>query len=208
MSQYFYIHPETPQTRLIKHAVDIIQNGGLIVYPTDSSYALGCHINNNAAMNRIRKIRQLDDKHKYTLMCHDIAGISQYSIVDNINYRLLKNLTPGPYTFILEATREVPRKIKHHKRKTIGMRVPENTIAQELLKALGEPLLTTTLGLPNHDLPMIDPYEIKLFMENQVDLIIDGGLCNHEPTTVVDLIDSPPKILRQGVGDGSWLTEH
>lgn len=208
MSQYFYIHPDNPQTRLINLSVDIIRKGGLIVYPTDSSYALGCHINNTAAINRIKKIRQVNDKHKFTLMCRDISVISQYAKVDNINYRLLKTLTPGPYTFILEATREVPRKIKHHTRKTIGMRVPENTIALDLLEALEEPLLTTTLELPHDDLPLTDPYQIKLFLENQVDLIIDGGFCNHEPTTVIDLIPSQPQVIRQGIGDTSWLKAH
>jgi len=194
--------------RLITQAVDIINNGGVVVYPTDSSYAIACQIDNKASIDRIRRIRQLSDKHLFTLVCSDLSEISRYATVDNMNYRLLKNLTPGPYTFILGATREVPRRLKHPKRKTIGIRVPDNKIALALLDALGAPLISSTLNLPHEDLPQTDPYQIQLVLENQVDLIIDGGYSGYEFTTIVDLIQDPPEVLRQGMGDVSWLTGH
>jgi tRNA threonylcarbamoyl adenosine modification protein (Sua5/YciO/YrdC/YwlC family) len=208
MSQYFRIHPDNPQARLIKQAVDIIQKGGVVVYPTDSSYAIACQIDNKASIDRIRRIRQLSDKHLFTLVCSDLSAISRYAIVDNINYRLLKTLTPGPYTFILGATREVPRRLKHPKRKTIGIRVPNNKIALALLAELGEPLISSTLNLPHQDLAETDPYQIQLSLENQVDLIIDGGYSGYEFTTIIDLIQNPPEVLRKGMGDIDWLTGH
>lgn len=208
MSQYFRIHPDNPQLRLIRQAVDIINNGGVIVYPTDSSYAIACQIDNKAAIDRIRRIRQVSDKHLFTLVCSDLSEISRYAAVDNINYRLLKALTPGPYTFILKATREVPRRLKHPKRKTIGIRVPDNVIALALLNELGAPLISSTLNLPHEDLPQTDPYQIQLSLEHQVDLIIDGGYSGYEFTTIVDLIQNPPEILRQGMGNVDWLTGH
>ena len=208
MSQYFRIHPENPQSRHIKQAVEIINKGGVVVYPTDSSYAIACHMEDKAAIDRIRRIRQLNDKHLFTLVCRDLSEIAHYAIVDNINYRLLKAHTPGPYTFILEATREIPRRLKHPKRKTIGIRVPDNKIALALLEELGAPLISSTLTMPDEDLPQTDPYQIQLFLENQVDLIIDGGYSGYEFTTVVDLIGSPPEVLRQGMGGVDWLTGH
>ena len=200
MSQFLQIHPDNPQSRLIQRAVEIIREGGVIVYPTDSGYALGCHIGDKQAMERIRRIRQLDDKHHFTLVCRDLSELSLYAKVSNSAYRLLKNLTPGPYTFILLATREVPRRLQHPKRKTIGLRVPDNTIAQSLLEALGEPIMSTTLILPGEDMPLTDPYEIREILEHSVDLVIDGGYCGIESTTVVDLESDEPEIIRQGKG--------
>lgn len=208
MSQYFYVHPDNPQQRHIRQAVDIINNGGLVIYPTDSSYAIGCQLDNKNAVDRIRQIRRVDDKHHFTLMCRDLSEISTYAMVDNINYRLLKAHTPGSYTFILEASREIPRRLKHPKRKTIGIRIPDNNIALALLEELNEPLISSTLILPDDEFPMTDPYQIKIFLEHQVDLIIDGGYSGHEATTVIDLMQSPPEVLRQGGGDSDWLVGH
>ncbi len=208
MSQYFQIHPDNPQKRLITQAVDIVRNGGVVVYPTDSSYAIGCLLGDKSAMERIHRIRRLNDKHNFTLVCRDLSEISHYAQVDNMNYRLLKTLTPGPYTFILKATREVPRRLQNPKRKTIGIRIPEHIVAQAFLQELNEPLMSSTLIMPDEDLPMTDPYTIRLYLEHQVDLIIDGGFCGHEPTTVVDLMGDRPEILREGKGDISWLTAH
>ncbi|UOG90501.1 MAG: threonylcarbamoyl-AMP synthase [Candidatus Thiothrix sulfatifontis] len=208
MSQYFQIHPENPQTRLIRQAVTIIRDGGVVVFPTDSSYAIGCHLGDKAAMERVQRIRKLDNKHNFTLICRDLSEISLYGQVDNMNYRLIKSLTPGPYTFILQATREVPRRLQNPKRKTIGVRVPDHIVTQTLLQELNEPLMSSTLMLPGDDLPMIDPYQIRLSLEHQVDLIIDGGFCGHEPTTVVDLMEARPVILREGKGNIDWLVEH
>ncbi|CAA6828679.1 MAG: Hypothetical YciO protein, TsaC/YrdC paralog [uncultured Thiotrichaceae bacterium] len=208
MSEYFHMHPDNPQARRIKQAVDILNQGGVIVYPTDSSYAIGCHLDDKAAVDRIRRIRGVDDKHPFTLVCKDLSEISQYAIVDNINYRLIKSLTPGPYTFVLEATREIPRRLKHPKRKTLGIRVPDNTIVQSLLEEFTQPIISSTLMLPNDEFPMTDPYQIQLQLENQVDLIMDGGYSGHEPTTVVDLMQNPPEILRKGKGDVDWLMKH
>jgi len=208
MSQYFNIHPENPQLRLIRQAVEIINKGGIVVYPTDSSYAVACHIDNKTGRDQIRHLRQLDDKHHFTLMCRDLSEIAKYAVVDNINYRLLKNLTPGPYTFILKATGEVPRRLQNPKRKTIGVRVPDNIIVQTLLAELNEPLMSSTLMLPGDDMPMTDPYQIRLELERQVDLIIDGGYSGHEPTTVVDLMNEFPEIIRYGKGDTSFMTKH
>ena len=208
MSEYFYIHPDNPQLRLIKQSVEIINRGGIIIYPTDSSYAIGCHLDDKEAIDKIRRIRQVDKNHHFTLMCRDLSEISKYAMVDNINYRLLKAHTPGSYTFILEANREIPRRLKHPKRKTIGIRIPDNNIALALLEELDQPLISSTLILPNDEFPMTDPYQIQLFLENQVDLIIDGGYSGHEATTVIDLMQSPPEVLREGRGDISWLQGH
>ncbi len=200
MSQFFQIHPDNPQARLIRQAASIVQQGGVIVYPTDSGYALGCHIGDKQALERIRRIRKLDEKHNFTLVCRDLSELALYAKVDNVAYRALRSHTPGPYTFILAATNEVPRRLKHPKRKTIGLRVPENTIAQNLLETLGEPMMSVTLIMPGDDLPLLDPYEIRDLLQHQVDLVIDGGYCGMEATSVVDLTDETPLILRQGAG--------
>lgn len=201
MSQFFQIHPDNPQARLVRQATDIIRAGGVVVYPTDSAYALGCQIGDKAALDRIRRIRRLDDRHNFTLVCRDLSEIATYAKVDNTVYRLLKHSTPGPYTFILRATSEVPRRLMHPKRKTVGLRVPANPIAAALLADLGEPLMSVTLILPGDELPLIDPYDIRALLEHEVDLIIDGGFCGMEPTTVVDLADEVPLVLRVGKGD-------
>ena len=200
MSQFFQIHPENPQARLIRQAATIVQQGGVIVYPTDSGYALGCHLGDKQALERIRRIRQLDEKHNFTLVCRDLSELAVYAKVDNIAYRALRSHTPGPYTFVLLATNEVPRRLKHPKRKTIGLRVPDNAIAQSLLDTLGEPMMSVTLILPGDDLPLLDPYEIRSVLQQQVDLVIDGGYCGMEATSVIDLSDETPVILRQGAG--------
>lgn len=207
MSQYFEIHPENPQRRLIQQAVNIIADGGVVVYPTDSCYAIGCDLGNKAAMERIRRIRDLDDKHNFTLMCRDLSDISTYARMDNIAHRLIKSLTPGPYTFILKATHEVPRRLQP-KRKTIGVRIPDNNICQALLAELGQPLMSSTLIMPDADMPMTDPYQIRLFLEHDVDLVIDGGFSGLEPTTVIDLTEGTPEVLRKGLGDTGWFNRH
>lgn len=201
MSQFFQIHPDNPQARLVRQAVDIIREGGVVVYPTDSAYALGCHIGDKSALDRIRRIRKLDDRHNFTLVVRDLSEIATYAKVDNTVYRLLKHATPGPYTFVLRATSEVPRRLLHPKRKTVGLRVPENEIAMALLADLGEPLMSVSLIMPGDDLPLIDPYDIRQTLERDVDLVIDGGYCGMEPTTVVDLADDTPVVLRAGKGD-------
>jgi tRNA threonylcarbamoyl adenosine modification protein (Sua5/YciO/YrdC/YwlC family) len=201
MTLLLTIHPDNPQPRLIDQAVDVIHAGGVIVYPTDSAYALGCHTGDKRAMDRIRRIRQLDDKHNFTLMCRDLSEIALYAKVSNSQYRLIKSLTPGPYTFIHKATKQVPRRLQHPKRKTIGIRVPANTIALALLERLNEPLMSTTLILPGDDMPLTDPYEMRQLLGSQVDLIIDGGYCGIEPTTVVLMEDETPAVVRVGLGD-------
>ena len=201
MSQCFSIHPDTPQTRLLRQAVHIIQNGGLVVYPTDSGYALGCRLGDKTALERIRRIRQLAKNHNMTLVCRDLAELGTYAKVNNRVFRLLKNFTPGPYTFILKATPEVPRVMLHPKRKTLGLRVPENTIALALLAALNAPLMSTTLILPGASAPLSVPGAIRDILGQQVHLIIDGGHCTPEPTTVVDLTEDVPVLLRLGKGD-------
>ncbi|BES70827.1 L-threonylcarbamoyladenylate synthase [Marinobacter nanhaiticus D15-8W] len=201
MSQFFQIHPETPQLRLIKQAVDILRKGGVIVYPTDSAYAIGCQLEDKQATDRIKRIRRLDDKHNFTLVCRDLSDIGQYAKVDNTQYRLLKNFTPGPYTFILDATSEVPRRLLHPKRRTIGLRVPDNAIVQALLAELGEPIMSSTLILPGDTEPMTDPYDIRETLEHDLDLIIDGGFCGMEATTVVNFCDEAPEVTRVGKGD-------
>ncbi|TYB29340.1 threonylcarbamoyl-AMP synthase [Aggregatibacter actinomycetemcomitans] len=201
MSQFFYIHPENPQVRLINQAVEILRNGGVIVYPTDSGYALGCMIGDKHAMGRIVHIRQLPEGHNFTLVCSDLSELSTYSLVTNSAYRLIKNNTPGRYTFILTATKELPRRLMTSKRKTIGIRVPDNQIALDLLKALGEPILSCSLMLPNEEhLTQSDPEEIRDRLEHKVDLIIHGGYLGQESTTVVDLTGDTPAILREGSG--------
>ena len=201
MSQFFQIHPDNPQLRLVRQAVEMIRGGGVIVYPTDSGYALGCHIGDKAALERIKSIRQLNDKHNFTLMCRDLTEIATYAKVDNTGYRLLKAHTPGSYTFILNATREVPRRLMHPKRRTIGIRIPENPIALMLLEELNEPLMSTTLIMPGDDMPLIDPYDIRETLEHHVDLVIDGGYCGMEPTTVVHMTEDVPRVSRVGKGD-------
>lgn len=201
MSQFFTLHPTHPQSRLINQAVEIIRRGGLIAYPTDSSYALGCHIGDKAAMERIRQLRRVDERHHFTLVCRDLSEIGQFAKVDNSQYRLLRAHTPGSYTFILRATRELPRRLAHPKRSTIGVRVPEHPVAHALLAALNEPLLSSTLIEPGETIPMNDPELIRERFEHQLDLIIDAGPCGIEPTTVVDLTGDEPQVLRRGRGD-------
>lgn len=200
MAQFFSIHPETPQPRLIKQAVEIIRAGGLVVYPTDSCYALGCKLDDKTAMERIRRIRHLDEKHHFTLACRDLSELGSYARVDNKVFRMLKSTTPGPYTFILMATKEVPRRLWHPKKSTIGLRVPDHPVALALLEELGEPMLSSSLLLPEDEFPMIDAWEIRDRIENSVDLIIEAGFCGSEPSTVVDLSDGSPVLIRQGQG--------
>lgn len=200
MSQFFTIHPETPQSRLINQAVDILSDGGVIAYPTDSAYALGCRLDHKAGAERIRQIRKLAEDHNFTLMCQDLSELSRYARVDNAAYRLIKHATPGPYTFIFEASKEVPRRLMSPKRKTIGLRVPDNAITQALLSQLGEPLMSVTLLLPGDDYPLSDPYDIRTTLERDVDLVIDGGYCGLEPTTVVDMSGEKIEVLRYGLG--------
>lgn len=201
MSQYFQIHPQNPQLRLIKQACTILIKGGLIVYPTDSGYALGCHIGDKAAMERIRRLRDLDADHNFTLVCRDLSELSTYAKFNNAVFRLLKAHTPGPYTFILPATKEVPRRLQHAKKKSIGLRIPEHPIALALLEELDQPLMSSTLILPGDDMPMTDAEAINDAIGKQVDLIIDGGACGAEPTTVVEFYDDIPEIARLGMGD-------
>ena len=201
MSQFFQIHPDNPQARLIRQAVDILRGGGVIVYPTDSAYAIGCAIGDKSAIDRIRRIRNLDARHNFTLVCRDLSEIATYARVDNAVYRLLRQYTPGAYTFILRATSEVPRRLMHPKRRTVGLRVPDNAIAQALLEDLNEPLMSVTLIMPGDELPLIDPYEIREVLEHEVDLVIDGGYCGMEATTVVDMADEVAMVLRAGKGD-------
>lgn len=203
MSQFFHIHPDNPQPRLIKRTVEILRAGGLIVYPTDSCYALGCRLGDTPAIDRIRRIRRVDETHHFTLVCRDLSELATYARVDNSAYRLLRSFTPGPYTFILRATREVPRRLRHPRRRTIGLRVPDNAVAQALLAMLDEPLISSTLLLPGEAMPMTEPEDIREQLEGRVELVIDGGNCGLEPTSVVDLSDEAPRILRRGRGDVS-----
>ena len=205
MSQFLQIHPVNPQSRLIQQAVGIIRAGGLVVYPTDSSYALGCHVGDKAGMERIRRIRDLDNKHNFTLMCRDLSEIATYAKVDNSCYRLMKSLSPGPYTFILKATHEVPRRLQNPKRKTIGIRIPDHPITQALLAELGEPLMSSTLILPGQDRPETDANDIRERLENDVDLVIDGDNCGLEPTTVIDLVEGSLQVVRKGRGSDEGL---
>jgi len=201
MAQYFEVHPVNPQRRLIHQAVEIIRHGGVVAYPTDSSYALGCHLGDKEAMERIRRIRRLGDRHNFTLVCADLSQLAQYARVSNSDFRLLKAHTPGPYTFILPASREVPRRLQHAKRKTIGLRVPDHVVVHALLAELGEPLMSVTLHLPGDELPLADAQEIRARLEHQVDLVIDAGHCDLDPTTVVVLEDGVAELRRIGKGD-------
>jgi tRNA threonylcarbamoyl adenosine modification protein (Sua5/YciO/YrdC/YwlC family) len=201
MSQFFHLHPDNPQLRLIKQAAKLIESGAVIALPTDSCYALACRLDDKNAVEKLRQIRGIDDKHHLTLLCRDLSEISLYARVDNRQYRLLKASTPGPYAFILEATKEVPRRLSHPSRKTIGLRVPENRIALALLEELGHPLLSATLILPGDEDPLTDPEEIRARLEKQIELVIDGGACGPQPTTVIDLTDEIPVLVRQGRGD-------
>lgn len=200
MAQYFQVHPTHPQPRLVHRACQIIREGGVIAYPTDSSYALGCAIGDKAAMERIRGIRNLDDRHNFTLVCRDLADISSYARVDNSVFRLLKSLTPGRYTFVLGATREVPRRLQNPRRRTIGIRVPDSPLVQSLLGELGEPIMSSTLILPGEEMPENDAEEIRERLEHQLELVIDAGPVDNQPTTVVDLSDGEPRVLRTGGG--------
>lgn len=203
MSQFFSIHPDNPNARLIRQAATMLRDGAVIVYPTDSGYALGCHLDDKEAVTRIRQIRGLDDKHHMTLVCRDLSEIAHYAKVDNSKFRLLKSNTPGSYTFILDATREVPRRLQHPKRSTIGIRVPDHPVALALLAELDEPLLSSTLILPDASHPLTDVAEIREYLEHQVDLIIESGAVGLEPTTVIDLTGDAPVLIRRGKGDAA-----
>ena len=205
MAQYFEVHPDDPQPRLLKHAAQILHEGGLVAIPTDSSYALVCHLDDKAAAERLRRLREVDDKHHLTLLCRDLSELASYARVDNRQYRLLKLGTPGPDTFILEATKEVPRRVSHPSRRTIGLRVPAHTVAQGLLDVLGQPLLGTTLIPPGESEPLNDPQEIRARFEKQLQAIVDAGACKRQPTTVVDLSGPEPVLVRVGRGDPAAL---
>lgn len=205
MAQYFHIHPETPQRRLLVHAVEIIRNGGIVIYPTDSAYAIACHLDDKQALDRIRNIRKLDNKHDFTLVCKDLAQVSNFTKMANDAFRLIKTLTPGAFTFILDATKEVPRRLQDEKKKTIGIRIPDNVIALALIEELGEPLVSSTLLLPDDKDAMADPYEIRQRLEHEVDLIIDGGIIEYEPTTIISFANGGAEILRQGKGIAPML---
>jgi tRNA threonylcarbamoyl adenosine modification protein (Sua5/YciO/YrdC/YwlC family) len=201
MSQYFELHPVNPQLRLIRRAVEIVRNGGVIAYPTDSCYALGCHIGDKAALERVRRIRQADRNHHFTLVCCDLSEVGRFARLDTWQFRLLKAATPGPFTFILPATRETPRRLQHDRRRTIGIRVPDHPVPLMLLQELGEPLMSSTLMLPGDETPLTDAREIRSRLEHDIDAVLDGGNCGVEPTTVVDLAVSPPVVVRHGKGD-------
>ncbi len=205
MSQFFYIHPDNPQVRLIRQACEIIQRGEVIVYPTDSGYSLGCSLDNKAALEQICRIRNIDKNHNFTLMCQDMSELSSYARVDNTAFRLIKNNTPGPFTFILKATKDVPKRVQNPKKKTIGIRVPDNAIALALLQELGEPIMSTTLILPGKDMAEYDPDEIRDRLEKQVGLIIHGGYLGEQPTSVIDMSEDDYHVLREGSGDVSLL---
>ncbi|MDV3241303.1 MAG: threonylcarbamoyl-AMP synthase [Methylocaldum sp.] len=200
MAQYFQIHPDNPQARLIRRSVEIIREGGVIVYPTDSSYAFGCQMDNKSGLDRIRRIRQLEEDHNFTLVCRDLSQISTFAKINNEAFRLIKSLTPGPFTFILKATRETPRRLQHSKRKTIGIRLPDNPITLALVAELNEPLFSSTLILPGDDDAMTDPEDIRDRLEKEVDLIIDAGVVPYTPTTIIGFIEDTPEIVRQGSG--------
>lgn len=201
MSQFFAIHPENPQPRLIKQAAAIVRDGGVIAYPTDSAYALGCHMEDKKALDTIRRIRRIDDSHPMTLVCRDLSELSTFAKVDNVAFRLIKNNTPGPITFLLDATREVPRRMMHPKRRTIGLRVLGNRIAAALLEELGEPMMSTTLILPGEDEPQSDPYEIRDILQHELDLVIDGGFCGFEESSIISFLEDTITIVREGAGD-------
>ncbi|MCP5280992.1 MAG: threonylcarbamoyl-AMP synthase [Rhodoferax sp.] len=205
MAQYFEVHPDNPQPRLLKQAVALLERGGVLAVPTDSSYALVCHLDDKAAADRLRRIRGVDDRHHLTLLCRDLSELANYARVDNQQYRLIKSATPGPYTFILLASKEVPRRVSHPQRKTIGMRVPEHKVLQELLALHGGPLLATTLIAPGDTDPLNDAHEIRSRLEHQIDGVIDGGACANQATTVVDMSDGDLVLVRQGRGDAAAL---
>ncbi|WP_024298838.1 L-threonylcarbamoyladenylate synthase [Methylomicrobium lacus] len=205
MAQFFEIHPENPQLRLIHRAVEIIRQGGVIVYPTDSSYALACQIGDKGALDKIRRIRQLDDKHDFTLVCKDLAQVSNFTKISNDAYRMIKALTPGPFTFILDATREVPRRLQHPKKKTVGIRIPQHPVAQMLVEELGEPLFTSSLLLPGMDEPLTDPYDIRKRLEHEIELVIDAGIIEYRETTIIEFSSNGPEIVRQGIGIAPML---
>ena len=207
MAQYFHIHDKNPQHRLIAQAAEIVRKGGLVAYPTDSSYALGCHLDDKRAVDRIRRIRKLDRHHNFTLVAHDLKQVAQFAKVDNEQYRLIKNLTPGAYTFILNARRVVPNRLVHPKRKTIGVRIPDNAIVSALITELGEPIMSSSLILPDAEFAMGDPEEIRQKLEHEVDLVIDGGVVTNQPSTVIDWHESSLKIIREGVGDIAFLCD-
>jgi tRNA threonylcarbamoyl adenosine modification protein (Sua5/YciO/YrdC/YwlC family) len=207
MSQFFQIHPETPQPRLVRRTVEILRSGGVVVYPTDSTYALGCCMGEKTAIDRIRELRRLDDRHNFTLACRDLSDIGVYGRLENNAFRLLKAHTPGPYTFILRATGEVPRRLQHPKRKTIGIRVPAHRVAEAILRELGEPLMTTSLLLPGDDIPMTDAELIRERVGGQVDAVVDGGPGGLEPSTVIDLTEERPAVVRRGAGDPGVFEE-
>jgi len=207
MAQYFHIHDKNPQHRLIAQAAEIVRKGGLVAYPTDSSYALGCHLDDKRAVDRIRRIRKLDRHHNFTLVAHDLKQVAQFAKVDNEQYRLIKNLTPGAYTFILNARRVVPNRLVHPKRKTIGVRIPDNAIVSALITELGEPIMSSSLILPDAEFAMGDPEEIRHKLEHEVDLVIDGGVVSNQPSTVIDWHESSLKIIREGVGDIAFLCD-
>jgi tRNA threonylcarbamoyl adenosine modification protein (Sua5/YciO/YrdC/YwlC family) len=206
LSQYFELHPQDPQPRLLRQAAQIVRSGGLIAYPTDSCYALGCHIGDAGALERLRRIRQADRNHHFTLVCRDLAEVARYALIETWQFRLLKAATPGPFTFLLPATRETPRRLQHPRRRTIGVRIPDHAVPLRLLAELGEPLMSSTLLLPGDELPLTDGREIRSRLEQQVDAVLDAGHCGIEPTTVVDLAVSPPVILRQGRGQLPGMT--
>jgi tRNA threonylcarbamoyl adenosine modification protein (Sua5/YciO/YrdC/YwlC family) len=205
MAQFFEIHPDNPQLRLIRRAVEIIRKGGVIVYPTDSSYAIACHIGDKQALDKIRRIRQLDDKHNFALVCKDLAQVSMFTKIGNDAHRLIKALTPGPFTFILEATREVPRRLQHPKKKTVGIRIPDHPIAQLLAQELGEPLFSSTLVLPGDSDALTDPYDIRDKLEHELDLVIDAGVIEYEQTTMIEFSNNGTEIIRQGKGIAPML---
>ena len=205
MSQYFEVHPDNPQLRLLKQAVQILHSGGIAAIPTDSSYALVCHLDDKAAAENLRRIRGVDDKHHLTLLCRDLSELASYARVDNKQYRLLKLGTPGPFTFILEATKEVPRRVSHPSRRTIGLRVPAHAVTQALLELLGQPLLATTLIAPGASEPMNEPQAIRARFQKLIHAVVDAGACPMQPTTVVDLTSEPPALIRQGRGDAQLL---
>ena len=205
MARFIEVHPDNPQPRRVAEIVETIREGGLIAYPTDSSYAFGCHIGDKRAMDRIRRIRRTDKNHNFTLVCSDLSEISTYARVDNWAYRMLKAMTPGPYTFILPATREVPKRLQHPKRRTIGLRVPDHPLVRAVLQELGEPIMSSTLLLPGDDLPLTDPHDIEERIGHEIDLVIDAGPTGIEPTSVIDLSEDRVEVLRVGRGDVSAL---
>ncbi len=205
MAQLFQIHPESPQPRLIQRALEIIEQGGVIIYPSDTGYALACQMDDKQALERLRRIRLLDEKHDFTLICSDLTQVSQFTKIDNDAFRLIKTLTPGPFTFILDATREVPRRLQHPKKKTIGIHIPDHPIAQALLAQASEPLFSTTLDLPDSNHDLIDPFDIREHLEHATDLIIDAGIINNEQTTIIDCTKGNLEILRQGKGQADML---